>query len=91
MMTLRSIPERYFEVAGVCIGFTGPVLIALQISAEWTRITPSSLSPGYVVGFLAVYVFWFLYGLRFNRVALWLGNVLGVVLQTVLLVLVLLK
>jgi hypothetical protein len=88
-MILSKISERLFEVAGVCIGFIGPVLISLQIRAEWQSQTPSSLSPAYLGGFLLVYFFWFLYGVRFNRVAVWFGNFLGVVLQTILLVLVL--
>lgn len=78
-------------MAGVGIGFIGPVFIILQIRAEWLSTTPSSLSPAYLAGFLLVYFFWFLYGVRFNRFAVWFGNCLGVVLQIVLLALVLLK
>ena len=90
-MKFREIPDKYFEGAGVCIGFVGPVLIALQIKAEWTRTTPSTLSLGYLVGFLVIFLFWFLYGLRFRRIALWFGNVLGVILQIILLGIVLFK
>lgn len=88
-MILSKIPERLFEIAGVGIGFIGPVLITLQIRTEWLSRTPSSLSPGYVAGFLLVYFFWFLYGVRFKRIAVWFGNLLGVILQTILLFLVL--
>ena len=90
-MSLSKIPECYFESAGVCVGFVGPVLIVLQIHAEVISKAPSSLSPGYLAGFLMVYLFWFLYGLRFRRLALWLGNLIGVVLQALLLGLVLIK
>lgn len=90
-MSLSKIPENTFEVTGVCFGFVGPVLIALQLHAEWVSAAPSSLSPGYLAGFLLVYFFWFLYGLRFRRLAVWLGNLIGVVLQALLLGLVLLK
>lgn len=90
-MILSRIPEKNFEAIGVGIGFIGPVLISLQIRAEWLSRTPSSLSPAYLAGFLLVYFFWFLYGLRFNRFAVWFGNFLGVVLQAILLALVLLK
>jgi uncharacterized protein with PQ loop repeat len=90
-MILSRIPEKVFESVGVVIGFIGPVLISLQIRAEWLSQTASSLSPAYLAGFLLVYFFWFLYGLRFNRFAVWFGNLLGVVLQIVLLALVLLK
>jgi uncharacterized protein with PQ loop repeat len=90
-MILSRIPEKVFESVGVVIGFIGPILISLQIRAEWLSQTPSSLSPAYLAGFLLVYFFWFLYGVRFNRFAVWFGNFLGVVLQTILLILVLLK
>jgi len=90
-MRLSEIPERFFEAVGVVVGFIGPVLIVLQIRAEWDNAVPSTLSPAYLTGFLVVYFFWFLYGLRFRRFAVWFGNALGVVLQTVLLALVLLK
>lgn len=88
-MIISKIPEKAFEVAGVGIGFIGPLLIVMQIRAEWLSATPSSLSPLYLVGFLVVYFFWFLYGVRFNRFAVWFGNFLGIILQTILLVLVL--
>lgn len=90
-MIISKIPEKAFEVAGVGIGFIGPMLIVMQIRAEWLSTTPSSLSPLYLVGFLVVYFFWFLYGVRFNRFAVWFGNFLGIILQTILLVLVFLK
>ncbi len=88
-MILSRIPEKVFEVAGVVIGFIGPILIALQIRVEWLSQTPSSLSPAYLGGFLLVYFFWFLYGVRFNRFAVWFGNLMGIILQTILLILVL--
>ena len=91
VMSLSNISEKTFEATGVCIGFVGPVLIVLQLHAEWINKAHSSLSPGYLAGFLLVYLFWFLYGLRFRRLAVWLGNLMGVVLQALLLGLVLFK
>lgn len=88
-MRLSTIPERFFEATGMLVGFVGPVLIALQIRAEWRSAAPSTLSPVYLAGFLAVYFFWFLYGLRFGRFAVWFGNLIGVVLQAALLALAL--
>lgn len=90
-MFLHKLPETCFEAAGVCVGFVGPVLIVLQIHAEWVSKLPSSLTPGYLAGFLLIYLFWFLYGVRFRRLAVWLGNLIGVVLQALLLGIVLLK
>jgi len=91
LMKFREIPENVFEVTGVCIGFIGPVLILSQIRAELISTTPSSLSPVYLAGFLMIYCFWFLYGFRFRRLAVWLGNLIGVILQICLLIIVLLK
>lgn len=90
-MFLSKLPENTFEAAGTCVGFIGPVLIALQIHAEWTSHSPSTLSPGYLAGFLGIYLFWFLYGVRFRRLAVWLGNMVAVILQALLLCVVLLK
>lgn len=90
-MSLSKISENTFEATGVCVGFVGPVLIALQLHAEWINTAPSSLSVGYLAGFLMIYIFWFLYGLRFQRLAVWLGNLIGVVLQALLLALALIK
>lgn len=51
-----------------------------------------SLSPGgqprlswlFVLGFTLIYSFWFLYGLRFHRLAIWVPNAIAVVLQFLL-------
>ena len=90
-MKYREIPEKYFEMAGVAIGFVGPTVICMQIHQEWTRTTPSSLSMGYLVGYLVIFVFWFLYGVRFRRLAVWFGNALGIILQSILIALVVLR
>jgi hypothetical protein len=73
------------------VGFIGPVLIVLQIRREWLDASRSTLSPTYLAGFLLIYAFWFLYGLRFGRIAVWFGNLLAVLLQAALLALVLWK
>ncbi|MDA3923119.1 MAG: hypothetical protein PF904_00275 [Kiritimatiellae bacterium] len=88
-MKLRDIPEKYFEWAGIGIGFVGPVIITLQIRAELASTTPSTLSFGYLSGYLVIFFFWFLYGLRFGRIAVWFGNALGIILQTILIGIVL--
>lgn len=90
-MVIDKIPERFFEWAGLSVGIIGPILILSQIRAELTNPVPSTLSPLYLTGFLIVYFFWFLYGVRFRRVAVWMGNLLGTILQVLLLVIVLLK
>lgn len=88
---LSKIPERYFEGAGTFVGLSASVAIAIQVVAEWRSTVSSTLSPGYVGGFLLIFLFWGLYGLRFQRMALWLTNAIAVLLQGLLLALVLFK
>ncbi len=90
-MQLAKIPEKTFETVGVCFGLFGSVLIAIQIRAEWVNPSPSSLSLVFLVGFLANYAFWLLYGIRFGRFAVWFVNVVAVLLQSGLIAVVLLK
>jgi len=42
---------------------------------------PSTVSIWFVAGFLLVYFFWFLYGLKFGRRGIWIPNAMAVVLQ----------
>jgi hypothetical protein len=58
--------------------------IASQLVHELASRAPSSLSRPFLLGFALVYGFWFLYGLRFRRVAIWLSNGVAVVLQLLL-------
>ncbi len=81
--------ELFWETGGVIAGFSGCLCIALQIRGEWASPAASSLSIGYLAGFLVIFSFWTAYGLRFRRPALWLTNGLAVGLQALLLALVL--
>ncbi len=85
------MPDKYYEVLGVAFGLLASLSIATQVYAEFTRETPSTISPIYAAGFLAIFVFWTLYGVRFRRVALWFTNGIAVVMQTLLLIAVNLK
>lgn len=91
MPLLAKIPEKTFEAIGVCFGLFGSVLIAVQIRAEWVNHTTSSLSLVFLVGFLVNYAFWLLYGIRFQRFAVWFVNSVAVLLQSGLIGVVLLK
>lgn len=73
------------------MGFAASAFIGLQIRAELVNSGPSSLSVYYVVGFLTINLFWFLYGLKFRRIAIWLTNLAASGLQAILLALVLQK
>ncbi|MBT3192707.1 MAG: hypothetical protein HN341_09155 [Verrucomicrobia bacterium] len=83
---INRIPETFFEAAGTVCGLTSSAIIATQVYAEYTSDSPSTLSPIYSTGFLVIFIFWTLYGVRFRRVALWLTNGIAVVMQTLLLI-----
>lgn len=91
MKLLDRIPDRAFEGAGTLVGVLASVFVALQIHTELAHSGPSSLSSAYVLGFLAIFLFWTVYGLRFGRLAIWLTNAIAGVFQSVLLCIILLK
>ena len=75
-----------WEIAGTLAGLVGCLCVAMQIFKERSSKDRSSLSLGYTVGFLLIFVFWTLYGLRFRRPALWVTNGIATLLQAVLIV-----
>lgn len=91
MDLLFQIPESIFETFGVIFGFCGCLVIAIQVYKEYRSKIPSSLSMGFLIGWIFIYLFWALYGLRFGTLALWLSNCIAVIIQTTLLVIVLRK
>lgn len=84
MSFLDFIPEYVFEIIGAFAGFAACFVITLQIIKEYKSEKPSSLSFGYTVGWGIIFLFWGLYGVRFNAIALWLTNGIAVILQAVL-------
>ena len=90
-MILRKIPDKYFEAIGILIGFLASLSIATQVHAERLTEKPSTVSIAYVSGFLVIFAFWTLYGLRFRRAALWVTNGIAVLMQTLLLIVILTK
>ena len=88
---LRKIPDKYFETIGILIGFLASLSIAAQVHAERLTEKPSTVSIAYVSGFLVIFAFWTLYGLRFRRTALWVTNGIAVLMQTLLLIVILTK
>jgi len=81
---IESISTNTWEVAGSLVGLAACGFIALQLYHEWLTDTPSSLSWFHLIGFIFVYLFWFLYGLRFRHIGVWLPNAVAVVLQCLL-------
>jgi uncharacterized protein with PQ loop repeat len=90
-MFLFDISESIFETLGVIFGVGACFVIALQVHKEKTSAKPSSLSMGFLVGWIFIYLFWGLYGLRFNAVALWLTNAIAMVLQIAMFIVVVKK
>jgi MtN3 and saliva related transmembrane protein len=88
---LKRIPDKYFEAMGTVVGFLASLSIAAQVYAEYSSETPSTVSTVYVLGFLAIFVFWTFYGLRFKRPALWITNGIAVLAQLLLLIVILCK
>lgn len=83
--------NRYFEIAGTCVGLLACASVASQVYAEFSTTAPSTLSYLHTIGFLIMFAFWTAYGLRFGRIAVWLTNGIATCIQTLLLVAVLLK
>ncbi len=88
MNFLDTIPELYFEVIGIVAGLSVSVLLVIQIFKEYKSDKPSSLSSTFVIGWLFIYSFWGLYGLRFHAIAVWLTNAIALVMQIVLITIV---
>lgn len=78
---LERISETAWDRCGVLFGVVGCSTIGYQVWHEWRTPGPSTVSPWFIAGFFSVYLFWFLYGLRFRRPAIWVSNALAVVLQ----------
>ncbi len=66
---------------GVVVGLFACLTITHQIWHEWSIPGPSSVSLTFVGGFFLIYGFWFLYGLRFSRMGIWLPNSIAICLQ----------
>ncbi len=88
---LDFIPVNIFEGIGTFAGLVACAVVAVQVVKEWQDKNPSSLAMVYVVGWVIIFAFWFLYGIRFRAIALWLTNSIALLLQLALLVVVLRK
>ncbi len=88
---LDFIPSNTFETIGTIVGFVACATIAVQLLKEYRCKQPSTLALIYVAGWLCIFFFWMLYGIRFRAVALWLPNCFATILQLLLLLRVLNK
>ena len=88
---LERIGDAHWERAGLAMGLLACASIASQLVHELSSRIPSSLSWPFLLGFSVAYAFWFLYGLRFRRVAIWLSNGVAMILQLLLTAVTVLK
>ncbi|MBN2007771.1 hypothetical protein JW960_00330 [candidate division KSB1 bacterium] len=88
---LTAIPDKIWEGIGTVIGFSASIFIAVQIITELKTAGPSTLSTYFVSGFFVIYFFWFLYGVRYQRFAIWFTNALAALLQLILLIILSIK
>jgi uncharacterized protein with PQ loop repeat len=88
---IDRVSEGAFEIGGLLFGLSAAGFIGLQVLSEFRTPSHSSLSIAYVVGFLANFSFWIIYGVRFRRWSIQVINVLSALLQAALLVAILLK
>lgn len=82
--SLDRVRDAHWERVGVLMGLLACVSIGSQVAHELASRVPSSLSWPFLSGFAVAYGFWFLYGLRFRRVAIWLPNGLAMLMQLAL-------
>ena len=88
---LRTLSDTTWDNLGVLVGVLACGTIGYQVLHEWRTPAASSVSAWFVVGFLFVYLFWFLYGVRFRRRGIWLPNAVAAVLQVLFAAVVLSK
>lgn len=91
MSFLNTIPVAVFETIGTVAGLAACTVLLIQIIKEYKSNEKSSLSMPFIVGWIFIYLFWEIYGLRFNAIAMYVTNAIAIVLQVLLLVIVLRK
>ena len=88
---LQAMSDTAWDNLGVLIGGLACATIGHQVLYEWRAQAPSSVSIWFVGGFLVIYLFWFLYGVRFNRRGIWLPNAIAAILQVLFAAVILTK
>jgi len=82
--SLDRIGDGVWERVGVAMGLVACASIGSQLVHELSSRVASTLSWWFLGGFTLGYGFWFLYGLRFRRLAIWLPNAIAAALQLAL-------
>lgn len=85
---INAVPASLFESIGIVAGLTACFVLLIQLIKEYRSTTPSSLSAFFLIGWIFIYGFWALYGVRFDALAIWLTNGIAFLLQIMLCVVV---
>ena len=88
---LDFISKPIFEGIGIVAGVGVSLIILSQIIKEYQSDLESTLPLGFLFGWLGIYSFWCLYGIRMGTLAIWLTNGLAILLQLILCLVVLRK
>lgn len=91
LILLQRIPAAWLESFGTFAAGLAWLAIGAQLHGEIITPGASHLAILNVVGFLLCFSFWTIYGLRFARPAVWIGNLVAVILQLALLAVVIYK
>lgn len=91
MNFLYNIPAAVFEAIGTVAGLAACTVLLIQIIKEYKSNEKSSLSMPFIVGWIFIYLFWELYGIRFHAVAMYITNSIAIILQILLFIIVLKK
>ncbi|KZN40803.1 MULTISPECIES: hypothetical protein [Pseudoalteromonas] len=85
---LLTSNERYWDFAGILFGGIGAFALLGQLLNEINRHGESTLSMTFLFGYVVVFMFWLLYGVRFKRPAIVLTNLACLALQSMIVVVV---
>lgn len=91
MKFLYSISANLFETIGIFAGLSGCMVLLVQVLKEYRSHERSSLSMVFLVGWIFIYLFWAVYGMRFHAIALIITNSIALILQIFLLLVVVKK
>ncbi|KZN29072.1 hypothetical protein [Pseudoalteromonas luteoviolacea] len=84
-----SSNERYWDVAGILFGAIAGIALLGQLFNEMERQGDSTLSMTFLFGYVVVFSFWLLYGVRFKRPAIIVTNLACLILQSWIVIVVL--
>lgn len=91
MEILKLIPDVAYETIGIIAGLIGCSVIGIQVITEYKQHHRSSLSYAFLFGWLGIYMFWAIYGIRYEALALFIPNTVASILQVAMIIVILQK